>query len=119
MSIGAKVQPIHLDSARGFMFWPMDFIDHTTRLLTAVVKDDKVEYNAAAEEAFRVLAQYIANWEENGWLAAVEVLAQEIYSTFPYDEGMKPNWQPGGNSYMQEKARDEARRRLEVHRVKS
>lgn len=41
---------------------------------------------------------------------SVEATAEKIYDAFPYDEaGVKPRWQPNGNSNMQERARAVAR----------
>ncbi len=41
---------------------------------------------------------------------SVEAAAKKIYDAFPYDEaGVKPRWQPNGNSNMQERARAVAR----------
>ena len=46
----------------------------------------------------------------------VEEIAEKIYNAFPYDEvGVKPLWQPGGNSNMQERARLLARDIIQHH----
>ena len=77
--------------------------------------DEHGRYGRLAREAIEALTHALPIWDmySNRSYPPVEERAAEIYAGFEYDgPGSKPDWVPGGNSLMQDRARHFARQEL-------